>query len=89
MADRMSHLSPRNLCQSAKSVYQSTVWGERCQGTGDGLLGERSDLAYQKTSEVFRDFGSLAGHFLLAARLTRSAMYSVRGCRLGRGVSKI
>ena len=32
-------------------------------------FGERPDFAYQKTSEVFRDFGSLAGRFWLAARL--------------------
>ena len=33
--------------------------------------GERPELAYPKTSEVFRDFGSLAGRFPLAARLVR------------------
>ena len=33
-------------------------------------MGERPDFASQETSEVFGDFGSLAGRFPLAARLT-------------------
>lgn len=34
--------------------------------------GARPDLAYGQTSEVFGDFGSLAGDFPLASRLTDS-----------------
>ena len=51
-----SHRKVRKL--NMRSVRQGSPLAN-----GVKVNGERPDLAYQKTFEVFRDFGSLAGRF--------------------------
>ena len=62
MADRRDLLSPLNLCQSVKSVYQSSAVGERFQGTGDGLslrmpCAPREAVGWGEECRFFEEFG--------------------------------